>query len=377
MHYRILFLVFISAWMMASSADAQDAALQSALEKIKAVDINGQGHDAAVQAIEVLNNASAEDVPTMLQGMTGANKLAQNWIRGGIQSALKTGPLPRAQIRAYLDDSTGSHMGRLMAFELLSDADPSFAAKHVGSMLQDPSLPLRQLAVADFITRARNSEETDEIIGILAQALPHAREVDQISSIAKLLGEHNVNVDLQKQLGVIANWHIVGKFDNRREQGFDKVLGPEKAPADVDLQANYEDSKTGEPVSWQRFNSTDATGIVDLNDLLGEEKGVIAYAYTEFDSAEEQDIDIRIGCINGNKVWINGQEVINNEVYHVGMMPDQFKGKAKLKKGINKILFKICQNEQTQPWANRWMFQLRVCESDGKAVLPVEPAQPQ
>ena len=34
------------------------------------------------------------------------------------------------------------------------------------------------------------------------------------------------------------------------------------------------------------------------------------------------------------------------------------------------VMFKICQNEQTQDWAQRYQFQIRVCNSTGSAVLP-------
>jgi hypothetical protein len=40
-----------------------------------------------------------------------------------------------------------------------------------------------------------------------------------------------------------------------------------------------------------------------------------------------------------------------------------------LKKGRNEILVKICQNEQTEDWAQTWDFQLRVCDALGTAVL--------
>ncbi len=358
----------------AATVAAQDPDLQQAIETIKQVDVGGQGHDQAVKAVAILNRATAADVPVMLQGMQDANVLALNWLRGGVQSALQQGPLPRKEIEDYWRDPSGSSMGRLMAFELLADADPAFAEKHLAEMLDDPSLPLRQLAVAHFIQKAGQAGNSDDAIGMLAQALPYAREVEQMSSIAQMLGDRGIEVNLQKQLGVIASWAVVGPFDNTNEEGFDKVLGPESDPGNVDLSASYEDSKTGQPITWQRHNTLDPSGVVDLNALLAEEKGVIAYAFAEFDSPEEQDVDIRIGCINGNKVWVNGNEIINNEIHHVGMMTDQFRGRATFKKGANQILFKICQNEQTQPWANRWMFQLRVCEADGKAVLPVAAA---
>ena len=46
------------------------------------------------------------------------------------------------------------------------------------------------------------------------------------------------------------------------------------------------------------------------------------------------------------------------------------RGKAKLKEGTNKIVVKICQNDQKQPWAQNWMFQVRICDATGKAIEP-------
>jgi hypothetical protein len=40
-----------------------------------------------------------------------------------------------------------------------------------------------------------------------------------------------------------------------------------------------------------------------------------------------------------------------------------------LQAGKNVILVKVCQNEQTESWAQRWEFQLRVCDSIGAAIL--------
>ena len=59
---------------------AQDAKLQAAIDAVKAIQVGGQGHDAALAAMEVLNSASASDVPQMLQAMEGANKIALNWL---------------------------------------------------------------------------------------------------------------------------------------------------------------------------------------------------------------------------------------------------------------------------------------------------------
>jgi hypothetical protein len=51
------------------------------------------------------------------------------------------------------------------------------------------------------------------------------------------------------------------------------------------------------------------------------------------------------------------------------MMIDQYIVNASLKKGTNSILLKIAQNEQEESWAQRWQFQLRVCDNNGTAIL--------
>ena len=38
----------------------------------------------------------------------------------------------------------------------------------------------------------------------------------------------------------------------------------------------------------------------------------------------------------------------------------------------NTILVKVCQNEQTEEWAQRWQIQLRVCDATGTAVLSAD-----
>ena len=55
---------------------------------------------------------------------------------------------------------------------------------------------------------------------------------------------------------------------------------------------------------------------------------------------------------------------------------DQYAGAGELKQGKNVILLKICQNEQTEDWAQDWKFQLRVCDPTGRAVLATDRGAP-
>ncbi len=355
-------------------AQTSDESLSQALETVRQVDRHGAGHEKAVEAMKILNTATAAQVPVLLSGMNDTNSLAQNWIRGAIQSALAhSSEFPGDSLRKFLQEDPGANdMGRLVAWELLVANNPALTDEMLPKMLNDPSLPLRQLSVDWHIKKAEGAEDVQKL-SILAETLVAARDVAQVQKIADQLSALGVNIDLQRQLGFINTWKIAGPFDNKGGKGFDQAHGPETSPGEVDTEATYKDGLDGAEIKWTGAKSVDPTAVVNLNDVLGKIKGATAYAYADFDAVEDAECEIRIGCINANKVWVNGEPVISNEVYHVGMMPDQFSGKAKLVKGKNRILVKICQNEQEQEWAQEWMFQLRVCKPDGSAIHPVKP----
>lgn len=365
-------MLLLNFVIVSGLTEAQES-LSDAIKAVNAIDVNGQGHANAVAAMKILNQAKPADVPELLEAMDDSNKISINWLRGAIQSAVsRDGNLPVDQINAYFKDSNHNHLGRLLAFELITGGDDGKANEIIPGLADDPSLPLRRMAIAHFIELAKNSEDA-ESIGQLGWALNKARDLDQIQTIVAMLEKRGVSIDTQKQVGFINTWHIVGPFDNTDEKGFDTPYGPEKNVNEVDVETAYSDSKSGEEIKWEKTSTVDWTGEVDLNDLLGNEKFATAYAFAEFNSDKEQEVDIRIGCINANKVWVNGELVISNEIYHVGMQPDQFVGKAKLKEGLNQILFKVCQNDQKQAWAQRWQFQMRVCDASGKAILASPP----
>ncbi len=357
-------LIVLDAGSVVATETATDEQVAEAVTAVRQVAAHGQGHDEAVRAMRVLNAASADQIPVILEGMDDTNQLVVNWLRSAVVRIAGDGAaLPRAEIRAYFDDRQRADLGRLLAFELLTENDDDLRDQLIPTLIDDPSLPLRYKAIAKLMEESEQAEP-QQAIGMLGFALEKARDVDQIIKIAERLDEAGIAIDLQKQLGFINNWLIVGNFDNKDEAGFDVVYGPEKNLEAIDTAASYDDAQ--EPAAWNPHNTLDPTGLVDLNRVIGKDKGVIAYAYATYDSDAEQTADIRIGSSNAHKVWVNGQPVMSNEIYHNGISPDKFVAQTELKKGENLILVKVCQNEQTQPWAQDWKFQLRVCDQTGK-----------
>jgi hypothetical protein len=122
-------------------------------------------------------------------------------------------------------------------------------------------------------------------------------------------------------------------------------------------------------VKWIESTTVDPYGKVDLNKELLKANGVTAYATTEFTAAEARPIELRLATVCANKIWLNGELIAANNVYHAGEKMDQYIARGKLKQGKNVILVKILQNEQKEEWAQDWDFKLRVCDATGTAVL--------
>jgi predicted enzyme related to lactoylglutathione lyase len=180
------------------------------------------------------------------------------------------------------------------------------------------------------------------------------------------------------------NGHIYFEIqadDLRRAADFyNKIFGWKFEKAQEDIPVEYWRIETGGTAGGEEitirgtgllgataveFDSDDALSFTVLSDTA---EGAAMYAATEFASATERPVEIRIGTPNAWKLWVNGRLLFAREEYHRGMSLDQYRVAAVLREGTNTILLKICQNEQDEDWAQRYQFQLRVCDEAGAAV---------
>lgn len=345
------------------------------LKTLRAVGSHGKGHRDAAAAWKTVAQADVTQLPEILAGMQGADALAQNWIRAAAETVAERqiksgGKLPVAGLEKFLADTQQAPRARRLAYELVAKVDPQAESRLIPKLVDDPSLELRRDAVALLLNQAAAVDATKEksqAIAVYRNAFVHSRDIDQILEAQTKLKGLGEQVDLPKHFGFVQDWKLIGPFDNTNKGGFDVVYPPEK---EIELTASYS-GKGDKAVRWFDHKSADEKGVVDLNKAVGKNMGAIAYAHTEFGSDEERDVELRLGCINGNKIWLNGQLLTANHVYHTGQQIDQYVGKGHLKKGINTILLKIAQNEQTEDWAQNWQFQLRVCDQIGTAILPI------
>jgi hypothetical protein len=207
----------------------------------------------------------------------------------------------------------------------------------------------------------------------------NVRDEDQAKKIAAALEKAGGKADLVAQFGIVTNWVLAGPFDGPNATGYKTPYPPETK---VVLAATYK-GKGDVEVKWKPYTvpvdpkdyDLDKVGEVDLTKAVGKIKDAVTYAYTVVESDSEQAVEIRYGCINASKVFLNGQQVFAREEYHHGEAFDQYVAKVTLKPGKNDLLVKVCQNDQKEPYAQVWQFKLRICDATGGPV-PVRIVPP-
>lgn len=350
-------------------ADAQSVA--ELVQTIKQVDHEAAGNAAAAKAYDQLIEGGRETLPAILLAFTGANPLAENYLRSAFEVVAENGAgeAPQAQIAKFLSETSHNQNARSLAFEWLQKHDEAAAEKYLEGALLDPSADIRRLAVAKKIELAKQSER-DAAVTAWQAALSGALDEDQVKEIAAALKKAGEEVDLVKHFGLLTEWKIIGPFDNKDMKAFDVAYPPEK---ELDFSATYEGMKG--PVEWQTITTEDPFGKVDIGKSIFNHKGSVMYMYTEFDAAEAGEVWFRLSTANAWKLWVNGELVFAREEYHRGMRWDQYRVSAALRQGKNVLQFKILQNEMTPDWAQEYSVQFRVCNKEGVAILPTQPYQ--
>lgn len=374
--YRLVWALLLA--LLATPA-TQAEPTEALLTAIKGVGKEGKGNTEAARAWKELTAQGLDALIPTLRAMDDDDVVSSNWLRTAAdaiaEQAIKQGkPLPVKELEQFLGQTKHSAQGRRIAYEWLVKADPTAPDRWLPKFLDDPSPELRRDTVAHILRSADEQfskigdkpTEDDRKILVAAyrRALSGAVNKDQADQAAKQLKKLGVEVDLAGHFGFVRAWHLITPFDNTNMAGFDVAYPPEKQ---VDLKAVYK-GKDGAEAKWVPHTTTDPYGLVDLNKALAKHKGAIAYAYAVVESPEERPIEIRAGSITSIKIFLNGKEVFGRDEYHHGMRLDQHNARATLKKGRNELLIKVCQNEQTESWAQDWKFQVRLCDRVGVAV---------
>lgn len=373
MRLALISLLFVAVGPVVAANLAETEKL---LTRIKAVSKEGAGNQEAGAAWKELIGQGSDAILPTLSAMDDATPFAANWLRSAITALAEKEKaagrkLPADKLEAFLKDTKHNPGARRIAYELVLDADVKAPERLLPMFLNDSSAEMRRDAVAAAVVKAEKLSG-DEAKTEYLRLFSAVRDEDQAKKIATALDKLDARPDFKKHFGLITEWKLAGPFDSTKGAGFDKAYEPEKK---VDLAAVYK-GKGDVEVKWTPYTApvdakeveVEKVGMVDLNKGLSKHKDSAAYAFTVVESEADRPVELRFSCICGIKVFLNGKQLYAREEYHHGQRFDQYVAPATLKAGKNEILVKICQNNQTEPWAQLWQFQLRISDATGGAV---------
>jgi len=377
------------AFLSISRGVAQDAAsLSKDVAIIKQIGPDAAGYEAATAAAKRLAIESSSSAAGILASMKDASPLAKNWLRIIAADVADNGAFPSETLLAFFADRSQDNDARHAAYQMLITHDPSMKAKLLDGAADDPSLPIRHQAIAmilDEANRVKDTDEKDLAKQLYRLIVAEGRNPDQLQAAVKALDTLGDKVELADELGLIRRWWAIGTFDNIDSANFATVYPPEQTYVEQGrLPEAWLKAEAEIPVAdgAKKFAKTklvvsdDSFGIVSINPAFDKAKDAIAYCYVEFEVADSIDAVVKLGCITASKVWVNGKEVMANEVYHSGTRIDQYIGDCPLVPGVNSVLMKICQNAQTESWAQDWQFQFRLTDQFGGAIKPTKIVEP-
>jgi hypothetical protein len=325
----------------------------------------GDDQAALAAAADRLATVAADGFREPLAALGRATPAGANWLRSGLDRAAERlgDSLGVDTLAGFVANKELPPRGRSLAFGWLEARDPARAAGLLAGMLDDEALDLRRAAVAKLLADAAAGDAAAQLAAH-RRALGAARDVDQVEAIATWLTEHGEPTDVAEVLGFVRRWKVSGEFDNAGGVGFATPYPPEEGGA-VPAAAD-----------WKPVASSHKHGEIDLNAAVATKKGVLAYALAEVELPAAGQAEVRIGSPCAVVVWVNGRQVMAHEIYHASEAIDQYVAAAEFRQGANTVLVKCCQNEQTEPWAGEWKFQLRITDSLGRPLATQTQEEP-
>jgi hypothetical protein len=361
-HRVVLFLLLAGGSLIGLRAGAAELAQETAAA-VARLAAAGPGDDqpALATAADRLAAITADELRGPLVALGSATPAGANWLRSGLDRAAERlgDSLTADTLAAFVADKGLAPRSRSLAFGWLEAREPARAAALLAGMLDEEALDLRRAAVVKLLADAAAGDAAAQAAA-QRRALAAARDVDQVEAIAIWLTKHGEPTDVAETLGFVRRWRVSGEYDNLGGAGFAKAYPPEE----------------GEPITaaWKPVTSSHTYGEIDLNAAVAAKKGVLAYAVAEVEMPAAGKAEVRIGSPCAIAVWVNGRPVMAHEIYHASEAIDQYVAAAEFRAGANTVLVKCCQNEQTEPWAGEWKFQLRVTDPLGKP-LATQPRQ--
>lgn len=158
-----------------------------------------------------------------------------------------------------------------------------------------------------------------------------------MADVERARGRTTKAQELTDELHFVQDWQVVGSFENEGKSGCDTDFGPE---AGLDFKASY--PARDREVGWRKPFGKSVSGYVDLSLTLRPDTEAVAYAATFLQADADLKAELDLGVSGGARLWVNGVKVLTSDRYNQPRV-DQQRVQVNLRKGLNRVLLKVCQ----------------------------------
>ena len=157
-------------------------------------------------------------------------------------------------------------------------------------------------------------------------------------------------------------WMVIGPFDNK--DGFRRKYLPEK---NIDLEKTYKEKSW--KVNWQHANDEIYDGFINLSGIYERVNWSVGYGLIYVLSPEKKKVQFRFGTDDGSRIWLNDKEIWKFNQGGPALFDDN-KTTVVLRKGLNKILIKVCNH------LSDWGFFFRITDKEGNGIENIQFISP-
>jgi transglutaminase-like putative cysteine protease len=216
-----------------------------------------------------------------------------------------------------------------------------------------------------------DESDPDEIEEVLHEVATDGAQASPIRAYAGLLeayarrrrgdlGGARARID---KLGYVAQWMMVGPFDNDGKAGFPTAYEPEtEGTKPLNLAHEY-DGKDHKPARWRAPPAASPYAWVDFGAFIRPLENVCVYATTFVRDARisgqgSRSATLWTGATGAERIFWNGREVLADEKYR-DLDSDRFATTVVVHAGWNRIMAKVCGDDRAP------MLSLRLAAADG------------
>jgi len=254
----------------------------------------------------------------------------------------------------------GNHeLHEMAAWWALVQGDRRTANEHLMRAACDLSSPHTEIYLDQLNTSLSAGEKRRLIplVGILAEkhpdlalrAVARALQADLLLDLGRLDEARGI----ANRLHYLADWMVIGTFDNDQGKGFYEIYPPEQ---EIDFTKRYK-GQNGE-IGWMGVVPLRHDRFLSLKNLFHPDNWSVAYLVTHVKSPQETEALLSVSTGNPTALWLNGVPIYANDKLE-RFFYDTIRVPIRLAKGWNRILVKSAVENNT------WLFAARLTAPDG------------